>query len=332
MMNKIFLSHSSKDAKIAEAFKTYLFNIGVDIDNDLYFTSNNDTGIALGNDVLTDIHNELTNAKIVILLLSKNYYSSAYCMNEMGATWILNKAFIPFILPEIENQTMVGVIGNNKQYGVINKSVLNTFYDKHIKDIFTKRNRPTNEIENARDIFISIATQPTTKHEINANNSIMTSVLKPKPDAKVVQYIDKKKIEDTTNPIDELIVKGFTNIEKLFIKYIIDTERVKFMCGWQENNEIEKIKVWEELTGLLKDTSSDYYKGPLSNKYSNVLQKFEIRKLIEVSAVTSSNNPKEYKLKEGIFDNITNLNSTSLEELNMVLQQTLSETEDGLPF
>lgn len=332
-MSKIFLSHSSKDVKIAEAFKEYLFKIGVETDTDLYFTSNNDTGIVLGDDVLADIHKKLTNAEIVILLLSKNYYSSAYCMNEMGATWILNKTVIPFILPELENQPMLGVIGKNKQYGVINKSTLNTFYDNHIKDIFTRRIRPTNEIEEARDAFISFVTKPITKHEINVNSSVNTSMLKAESKTeKVVQYTDKKQIVDTVNLIDDLIVSGFTNTEKLFVKYIIDTQRFKFMCGWQEDKEIEYIKAWEEVNGLLKDDSNDYYKGPLSGKYSKVLRKFETRKLIEISAETASNNPKEYQLKEEIFYNISHLNSTSLEELDNVFQQALSEAKDSLPF
>ena len=330
-MNKIFLSHSSKDAHIAEAFKNYLFNIGVDIDKDLHFTSNNDTGIPLGNDVLNDIQNELINAKIVILLLSQNYYKSSYCMNEMGAIWIQRKPFIPFVLPDIENKEMVGVISNNKQYGVISKEVLNTFYDKNIKDVFTTRTRPTNEIEKARDTFIKNATLPIKKEEstIVLSNKIDIQIIQP---SVVTQENTRLEEQLSTNSIDLLMEKGFSDVEKLFVKYIIDTDRVKFMSGWQENGEIEKIRIWEELTGLNEDNLLNYYTGPLSRKYSSVLQKFEIRKLIEVSAVTSGNNPKEYKLKENVLVQITKLNSDSLEELDRLLKYLLIEKADDIPF
>lgn len=330
-MNKIFLSHSSKDTLIAEAFKNYLFNIGVDIDKDLYFTSNNDTGIPLGNDVLNDIQYELINAKIVILLLSQNYYKSPYCMNEMGAIWIQKKPFIPFVLPDIENKAMVGVISNNKQYGVISKEVLNTFYDKYIKEVFTTRIRPTNEIEKARDAFINIATNPLlqmSKSEFTFSDKPISPPIK----ADIVSEPTIGFVPSSTNSIDTLVESGFSDAEKLFVKYIIDTERVKFMCGWQENNEIEKIKVWEELTGLHSSNSFNYFTGPLSEKYSNVLQKFEIRKLIEVSATTSGGNPKEYKLREGVYEQISTIDINSRQILNELVNRILDERADDIPF
>ena len=70
------------------------------------------------------------------------------------------------------------------------------------------------------------------------------------------------------------------------------------MMGWQTQNEIENIKNWEEIQEL---------NNHLSRNYETVIRKFELRNYTEVSAVTSSDNPKEVKLRPEILANIIDL-------------------------
>lgn len=43
-------------------------------------------------------------------MLSKNYYESTACLNEMGATWILHKQYQTILLPGFEFKEIEGAI------------------------------------------------------------------------------------------------------------------------------------------------------------------------------------------------------------------------------
>ncbi|MBS5801142.1 MAG: toll/interleukin-1 receptor domain-containing protein [Clostridiales bacterium] len=322
-MKKIFLSHSSKDSEVANAFKEYLFSVGVDIDRDLYFTSDRDTGIPLGYQVLQDIHINLRQAEIVILMLSENYYKSAYCMNEMGATWILEKQVIPFILPVLKDKTKVGVIGDNAQYGVIDKQVLNTFYDTFLKGLYISRERPTNAVEAARDKFLQIVNEDSEKNDKILMNEEVIKELKTEK----IKETKKLIVKVVGNSLNDLIINKFSEQENLLIKYLIDLDKVKLMCGWQEQQEVDKIIVWQEINELNRK---------LSSGYRDVLSKFEIRGLLEVSQTTGGGNPKEYQLKKKVIEQIDTLLEEAQNKLNQVIQDNLKnsmeEEYENLPF
>lgn len=100
MKTKIFISHRVSDSKIALILQDFLVLIG--IKQETIFCSS-----LPGNDVKENISKEvykaLCQSKIDIMLLSKEYYQSVYCQNEMGIIWFKkNNTVIPFALPEIK--------------------------------------------------------------------------------------------------------------------------------------------------------------------------------------------------------------------------------------
>ncbi len=117
------------------------------------------------------------------------------------------------------------------------------------------------------------------------------------------------------NEIDNLIEKGFTKEEKLMIQYIIDLDRDSLFAGWQSDKEEKMIRSWEDINEL------DHI---LSSKYGDVLNKFSIRKLIEVKEVTSYGNPKEYSLNAYFKKGINTINSNS----KRIIKETLDECKD----
>lgn len=109
--NSIFISHRSTDFGIAEMIKDFLVNTG--IPNDLIFCSS-----LPGNDVAEKIAPEvkehLQEAAINILILTTDYYKSAYCLNEAGIAWYLDDALaIPIGLPEIDHTNMYGFLNSD---------------------------------------------------------------------------------------------------------------------------------------------------------------------------------------------------------------------------
>lgn len=110
--DQIFISHRTIDANIADMIKDFLVNTGVP--NEKIFCSS-----LPGNDVNEKISPEvktrLKKASIIILILSKDYYESAYCINEAGVSWYLDDVLtsIPFGMPEIDYIDMIGFFNSD---------------------------------------------------------------------------------------------------------------------------------------------------------------------------------------------------------------------------
>lgn len=125
----IFISHRSTDADIADMIKDFLVNTG--IPNDRIFCSS-----LPGNDVKkcisTEVKQRLQESIINILILSKDYYESAYCLNEAGIAWYLqdNVETLAVCLPEINDKNMIGFFGNdNKIRRLDNENDVAAIYD-----------------------------------------------------------------------------------------------------------------------------------------------------------------------------------------------------------
>ncbi|HRE96937.1 MAG TPA: toll/interleukin-1 receptor domain-containing protein, partial [Flavobacteriales bacterium] len=103
--NKIFISHSSKDIKIVEAFVKHILRLGLDISaNRIFCTSMEGHGVKSGEYIPDRLKAEINKSCIAFLLISKNYKKSEVCLNEVGAAWVsLEKTnVIPILLPDVD--------------------------------------------------------------------------------------------------------------------------------------------------------------------------------------------------------------------------------------
>lgn len=112
MNPKIFISHRSTDKKIADMVLDFL--TGTKIPNEAVFCSS-----LPGNDARKKISEEiktaLKNSAVNIVILSQEYYQSAYCLNEAGVIWFDdNTSVIVIGLPEIDAENMYGFL--NSEY------------------------------------------------------------------------------------------------------------------------------------------------------------------------------------------------------------------------
>jgi hypothetical protein len=133
--DKIFISHSSKDKEIVNAFVEIILILGLELKrSNIFSTSLDGLDVKSGEDFKQRIKRELIEAKVVIQMLSKNYRSSEVCLNEMGAAWVLCDRVIPFVFKDMDYD--VGFIhSNNQQLQIDNKQHLLKFYDDN-KDVF----------------------------------------------------------------------------------------------------------------------------------------------------------------------------------------------------
>ena len=117
---KIFISHRSTDKKVADILESFLTNCGISYNN--IFCSS-----LPGNDVEEKISSEvkeaLKSSVLNIVLLSNDYYQSAYCQNEAGIIWFLYIEKIVIALPEIDENVMQGFLNSEYKIRRLNNKI-----------------------------------------------------------------------------------------------------------------------------------------------------------------------------------------------------------------
>lgn len=112
--NDFFISHSTKDHELVDELIKFL-ELALKIDRDtIYCTSAEGTkNIGYGDNFIENIKAHVTNTKMVICILTPNYFKSEFCLAELGAAWILNHNVFPIIIPpthySILGKTPLGV-------------------------------------------------------------------------------------------------------------------------------------------------------------------------------------------------------------------------------
>ncbi|EJR44463.1 hypothetical protein IIM_05152 [Bacillus cereus VD107] len=137
-IEKIFISHSSKDVKYVESLVELLNDIGIKKDQESIFCSSlAGYGIPHGESIYDFLKKELNNTNVMVLfVLSDNYYGSAPCLNEMGAAWITSKEYTTILTPNFDFKNISGAIDPTKISFKMNDSIgLNNFRDK-INNVF----------------------------------------------------------------------------------------------------------------------------------------------------------------------------------------------------
>lgn len=111
---KIFISHSSKDKRYIEALHELFEDIGLD-ETQMFCSSIPEYGIPLGEDIYEYLRTQFDEFNLhVIFVLSRNYYESAACLNEMGAAWILQNSYTTILLPKFEFSKIAGAVNPRK--------------------------------------------------------------------------------------------------------------------------------------------------------------------------------------------------------------------------
>ncbi|MGB6780395.1 MAG: toll/interleukin-1 receptor domain-containing protein [Planococcus citreus] len=137
----IFISHSHKDAKYAEQLLKLLKVTKIEEQGiKIICTSAPGYGVPGDENIYDFLSEQLSGKAWVIYLLSENYYESAACLNEMGATWVMKNRYSTFLTPNFSYSDLRGAIDLAKHGFKLNdKSRLNDFKNLLIKDLDTEK-------------------------------------------------------------------------------------------------------------------------------------------------------------------------------------------------
>jgi hypothetical protein len=170
VIQKIFISHSSKDKKIVEHFIELLEFIGLS-NKQIFCTSFEGYGIEYGEDFLDRIRQELDEKVLVIFLLSHNFYESPVCLCEMGAVWVKSNTRIPIIIPPFDFKDIKGVFPTTQGLKIINHIALTTL-KRQIERLFALKELDFSTWELRRNNIINRILEEITKNqEIQSANT-----------------------------------------------------------------------------------------------------------------------------------------------------------------
>jgi len=337
---KIFISHSSYNKNYGELLVELLRGLGVK-ENEIIFTSNVAYGIPVGKNIFQWLKSQIEEKPFVIYLLSKQYYDSIACLNEMGAAWIIENSHAAIFTPDFD------LSSKEFQSGALDSREIGFFINDEER-ILSFIDLLSNDFDLTSN---SLIITQCVRRFLTGINAIRKEPIGTNKPTRKLEIIEASTLIKEENPIIKANVKP-TQIEKgdlyskflesisnnklktdeiLLLHYIIDTTKIKLKTGWQEDEEISNIREWERINDL---------KDVLSKNFGGALRRFELRGFTEVSAVTSSDNPKEVKLKDVIASEILDLPYDVLVKINEAVKNNYFkhvdegevEENDDLPF
>lgn len=157
MSHDIFISHASKDKALAEKLVDVLLSNGCDVTSDrILCTSLEGMGIPAGtNNFIEFLREKIQDPKLVILLLTENYFDSVFCVCELGATWGMGLKCFPITISPISKSNMPGTLKVAQAGDILDKSHLDELRDIVKDALETSGKTPRWTVK--RDEFFKIA-------------------------------------------------------------------------------------------------------------------------------------------------------------------------------
>lgn len=139
-MSDIFISHSCEDAYLAEKLIVLLVN-GLDIKKSDIFCSSIYGTISSGSDFASIIRDELLGCKLSVLIVTKNYLDSQFCLAELGAIWAIDKPVYIFCVSPVSYKDLDKTPFKNRQCSeMMERNAILNFGDKVKKHVICDAN------------------------------------------------------------------------------------------------------------------------------------------------------------------------------------------------
>lgn len=246
---KVFISHSSYDIAIVSNLVNLFEGIGLCGDQ-LFCSSIPGYGIPLDSDIYGHLREQFQNYNLhVIFALSKNYYDSVACMNEMGAAWVLQSTYTMILLPGFEYKEITGAV-NPMQISIkldddtaTIKENLRQLKNNLIQE-FNLSVIPEARWEHKRDEFISTVLQSSSETGFKKDAEMQIKLENVKD--RTMDYSHGKSL--SVNKISEEISLRTTIEKKLYsdeslegkVRFEYDNNNGEFLIGSGECSFITK--------------------------------------------------------------------------------------------
>jgi hypothetical protein len=132
-MTKVFVSHASADKEFVDEFVDNVLRIGLGLNGDnLFYSSERDTGIPSGADLMHSLRREVGESTLVIAVITPMYQTRPVCVVELGAAWgrATPKHFFPLLSPGLDRAELEGVIPSALTLRIDDSATLDELSDR----------------------------------------------------------------------------------------------------------------------------------------------------------------------------------------------------------
>lgn len=128
---QIFVSHTSKDKNLVDKLVD-LLTVGCSVNpNVILCTSLEGKGIPAGTPSFIDyLKNEIQDPKLVILVLSENFFESHFCLCELGAVWAMGLPNFPLVVPPTKKSELKATLAVTQAGNITDESYLDDLRDR----------------------------------------------------------------------------------------------------------------------------------------------------------------------------------------------------------
>ncbi len=252
----VFISHAVLNKGLADKLVD-LIETGIGISaSDIFCSSLEGLGIDSGTNFIDFIHKQISKPKVVILLLTPEYFNSNFCLCELGASWILSHRIIPLLVSPLEYSDVKAVLTGIQLLNIDRKSDLNQMLDE-LTSVLQKEGKPFARWEVKRDKFLEemsgyLATyKPSKKISQNEFENIKKKYNEAVEEIKLMQ----KEIEKKNDLIEKLKRAKDSNAVKQIV-----FENVKFEDYFDELLEKGQKSIMN-LSYIVKEALYYHYRG-----------------------------------------------------------------------
>jgi len=145
----VFISHSSEDKEFVNKISMFFQTLGIKSDN-IFCSSIEGQGVKNGDRIEEKVREHLIKSKLLFYVITKNFLKSNYCIQELGAGWILRdiriigkKVFL-LKLDDVKANDIKGFINSDFKYSELNQDSLMGLIDD-VSEVFNVPNRKATE-------------------------------------------------------------------------------------------------------------------------------------------------------------------------------------------
>ncbi|MDE6473690.1 MAG: TIR domain-containing protein [Clostridia bacterium] len=136
----VFISHSSEDKEFVNKISTFFQTLGIKSDN-IFCSSIEGQGVKNGERIEEKVRERLISSQLLFYIITKNFLKSNYCIQELGAGWILRdsringkKVFL-LKLDDVKADEIKGFINSDFKYSELNQDSLTELIDD-VSEVF----------------------------------------------------------------------------------------------------------------------------------------------------------------------------------------------------
>lgn len=194
----IFISHSSENKEIAEQLCAFITRLGVS-ESGIFCSSIIGQGVNNGEKLNEAIAKSIHRSKVIVYVISRDFLSSSYCMEELGIGWYLSQhkkaSCFYLIFPDIDLSDLKGFVNSKiDKFSFLDEAHSGDLglFAENLCGILKIKPPKHSVLTNAENTFVS------------ATKSLINSIIVKKEDEEIEKALREKQTERLEKEIKRL--------------------------------------------------------------------------------------------------------------------------------